>query len=130
MTAPRRILIIRTGGLGDFILCLPVIGALASTWPGAELEIMGRPEIAALAQPLTTRITSIDDRRFASLFADRPLDASDPAAAYLSSFDLVVSFLGVADSDFGRKLQSLVRWTLFVPAPPPGPKHAVIHFLE
>jgi len=130
MTTPRRILLIRTGGLGDFILCLPVIHALASTWPDAELEILGRPTIAALAESQVARITSIDDRRFSRLFTDTPLDASDAAATFLSSFDLVVSFLGVPESDFGRQLQLLVPKTLFIPAPPSGTRHAAIHFLQ
>lgn len=127
---PKRILIIRTGGLGDFILTLPVMRALANQWPDAELEILGRPAIAALARPHLHRITSIDDRRFARLFSGGSLDTSDPARVYLSAFDLVVSFLGVPESDFGRKLLSLVPRTLFIPPPPAGDKHATIHFLQ
>ncbi len=130
LTKPKRVLIIRTGGLGDFILSLPVLAALGAVWPDAELEILGRPSIAALARPCVTRITSIDDRRFARLFTDTPFDAADPAAAYLSSFDLVVSFLGVPESNFGKKLRSLVPRTVFVSAPPSGAKHAAVHFLN
>jgi len=130
MTTPKRILVIRTGGLGDFILSLPVIRALGTNWPHAEVEILGRPAIATLARSEVSRVTSIDDRRFARLFANTPLDASDPAAVHVSSFELVVSFLGVPESDFGRKLRSLVPRTLFVPPPQARDKHATIHFLE
>ena len=130
MTTPKRILVIRTGGVGDFILSLPLMRALAATWPDAELEILGRPAIAALARPHVTLVTSIDDRRFARLFSGGSLDASDPARAYLSSFDLVVSFLGIPKSDFGRNLRAVVPRTLFIPPPTPGAKHAAIHFLE
>ncbi len=130
MAKPRRILIVRTGGVGDFILSLPVMRALATKWPDAELEILGRPAIAALARPHLNRITSIDDRRFARLFSGGSLDASDPAGVYLSSFDLVVSFLGVPESDFGRNLRSVVPRSLFIPPPAPGKRHAVTHFLE
>jgi len=130
MITLKRILVIRTGGVGDFILSLPVIDALADAWPAAEIEILGRPAIAALAQSKVTRIVSIDDRRFARLFTEAPLEATDAAAAYLSAFDTVVSFLGTPESEFGRKLRSLVPRTLFIPPPAPGAKHAVVHFLD
>lgn len=130
MTTPKRILVIRTGGVGDFILSLPVIRVLVTTWPDAKLEILGRPAIAALAGSQVASFSSIDDRRFARLFAGKPLDASDPAAAYMSSFDIVVSFLGKPESDFGRKLRALVPRTLFIPAPAARAKHAVVQFLD
>lgn len=116
--------------MGDFVLSLPVIRALAVSWPDADLEILGRPAIASLIQGQASRITSIDDQRFARLFADTSLDASDPAATYLASFDLVVTFLGVPESDFGARLRSLVPETVFISGPPPRGKHAVTHFLE
>jgi heptosyltransferase-3 len=130
VTRAKRILIIRTGGLGDFILSLPLMRALATTWPDAELEVLGRPEIAVLAGSLIACGRSIDDHRFARLFSDTPLEMSDAGAVYLSSFDFVVSFLGTPDSDFGRKLRSIVSRTLFIPAAAPGTKHAVTQFLE
>ncbi|MFB3902891.1 MAG: glycosyltransferase family 9 protein [Acidobacteriota bacterium] len=133
MTAdlPKQILIIRTGGVGDFILSLPVIRALAECWPEAELEILGRPAIAELAGSRVKRITSVDDRRFASLFTDAALSGSDPATVYLSSFDLAVSFLGVPESDFGARLRSLVPRTFFISPPKAsGTRHAVTHFLQ
>ena len=48
MKAPR-ILIIRGGAIGDFILTLPVLSALKERFPKADLEILGYPRIASLA---------------------------------------------------------------------------------
>ncbi|MBU1855397.1 MAG: hypothetical protein KKC28_00245, partial [Verrucomicrobia bacterium] len=47
-TAPR-ILILRGGALGDFLLTLPAIRALRRHWPEAWIEIIGHPGMAELA---------------------------------------------------------------------------------
>ena len=44
-----RILIIRGGAIGDFILTLPVLSALKLRFPKVALEILGYPRIASLA---------------------------------------------------------------------------------
>ena len=58
MNAPRqvpgspprgRILVIRGGAIGDFILTLPVLAALRQQFPGAHLEVLGYPHIVQLA---------------------------------------------------------------------------------
>ncbi|MBT6790122.1 MAG: hypothetical protein HOA45_10725, partial [Verrucomicrobia bacterium] len=44
-----RILVIRGGAIGDFILTLPVLAALRERFPGVEIEVLGYPRIASLA---------------------------------------------------------------------------------
>jgi len=44
-----RTLVIRRGGLGDFILALPVLEALHQRFPGHHLEVMGPPSLISLA---------------------------------------------------------------------------------
>jgi hypothetical protein len=44
-----RILVIRGGAIGDFILTLPAIAALRRQFPAAHLEVLGYPHIAQLA---------------------------------------------------------------------------------
>ena len=47
---PGRILVIRSGALGDFILTLPAIGLLRENFPACHLEILGYRHIAAIAE--------------------------------------------------------------------------------
>ena len=44
-----RILVIRGGAIGDFILTLPAIRLLRENFPGVGLEILGYKHIIALA---------------------------------------------------------------------------------
>ena len=52
-----KILVIRGGAIGDFILTLPVLSALQAQFPQAELEVLGYPHIASLATPAVHRRT-------------------------------------------------------------------------
>ena len=70
--SPGRILVIRGGAIGDFILTLPVLAALRAQFPAARLELMGYPHIAQLAQAagLVADVRSIEARALASFFTD------------------------------------------------------------
>jgi ADP-heptose:LPS heptosyltransferase len=46
----QRILVIRGGAIGDFILTLPALKALRNTYPDAHIEILGYKHIAVLAE--------------------------------------------------------------------------------
>ena len=45
-----KILVIRGGAIGDFILTLPVMNALRTQFPEASLEVLGYEHIAVLAR--------------------------------------------------------------------------------
>jgi heptosyltransferase-3 len=47
-----RILVIRGGAIGDFILTMPAIAALKKQFPQTRLEVLGYPHIASLAAVL------------------------------------------------------------------------------
>src|SRR5439155_11698481 len=66
-----KILVIRGGAIGDFILTLPVLAALRGHFPQARLEVLGYPHIAqlALAGGLVDRVRSIDAGPLAGFFA-------------------------------------------------------------
>ena len=91
---PKRILIVRGGGIGDFILTLPVFQALKASFPHATLGCLspaGRGEIAQMAG-LADEIRNVDDRCWASFFVrDGQLDGV--ACKWLSSFDCIISYL-------------------------------------
>ena len=46
----NRILVIRGGAIGDFILTLPTLRALRDKFPQAAIEILGYKHIAAIAE--------------------------------------------------------------------------------
>ena len=66
-----KILVIRGGAIGDFILTLPVIGALRSNFPNTHLELLGYPKVAELARAASVidGFRSIDARPLARFFA-------------------------------------------------------------
>ncbi len=101
MKSRGRILVIRGGAIGDFILTLPVLAALRQHFPDTHIEVLGYPRVAdlAVAGGLADSVRSIESRAFAGFFASvAHLDKS--AADYFSGFDLIVSFLYDPDSHF------------------------------
>ncbi len=96
-----RILVIRGGAIGDFILTLPVIAALRRQFPQAHLELLGYPHIAqlALAGGLVDRVQPIEARGLAGFFA-RGGTLEPDLMDYFSEFDLVVSYLYDPDEIF------------------------------
>jgi len=96
-----RILVIRGGAIGDFILTLPAITALRGQFPEAYLEVLGYPHIAqlALAGGLVDRVQSIEAGALAGFFA-RNGKLSAELADYFSEFDLIISYLYDPDHIF------------------------------
>jgi heptosyltransferase-2 len=99
--ARGKILVIRGGAIGDFILTLPAIAALRRQFPEAHLEVLGYPHIIQLAQVagLVDRVQSIEARALAGFFARRGILAEE-LAEYFSEFDIIVSYLYDPDDIF------------------------------
>src|SRR5437870_11908488 len=93
-----RILVIRGGAIGDFILTLPALKALRDAEPDARIEILGYKHIAALAENrfYAQAVRSIEYAPLATFFAT---DSSLPheLANYFASFDLIISYLSDPD---------------------------------
>ena len=96
-----RILVIRGGAIGDFILTLPAIAALRRQFPQAHLEVLGYPHIAqlAVAGGLADRVQPIEARGLAGFFA-RGGTLEPDLVDYFSEFDLVISYLYDPDEIF------------------------------
>jgi heptosyltransferase-2 len=96
-----RILVIRGGAIGDFILTLPAIAALRRQFPQAHLEVLGYPHIAqlAVAGGLADRVQPIEARGLAGFFA-RSGTLEPDLVDYFSEFDLVISYLYDPDEIF------------------------------
>lgn len=102
MKASRgKILVIRGGAIGDFILTLPAIVAIRRQFPDAHLEVLGYPHIIQLAQAggLVDRVQSIEARALAGFFA-RHGSLEPDLADYFSEFDIIVSYLYDPDDIF------------------------------
>ena len=102
----NRILVIRGGAIGDFILTLPTLKALREGFPYAYLEILGYKHIAVLAQNrlYAQGIRSIEYGALSSFFAK---NSKLPAelANYFASFDLIISYLYDPDGIFENNLR-------------------------
>jgi heptosyltransferase III len=96
-----RILVIRGGAIGDFILTLPAIAALRRQFPQAHLEVLGYPHIAqlAVAGGLVDRVQPIEARGLAGFFARNGVLEPD-LVDYFSDFDLIISYLFDPDEIF------------------------------
>lgn len=108
-----RVLVIRGGAIGDFILTLPVLRLLRDTIAGCYVEVFGYPSIAGLAQAagLADAVRSLEHRTMAPLFAkNAPID--EALAEHLRSFNLVVSFLYDPDGLFRASLERVGVKTL------------------
>ena len=96
-----RILVIRGGAIGDFVLTLPSIRLLRENFPGAHLEILGYRHIVALAEGRfhADAARSIEYAALAQFFA--PGAELDPGLVeYFASFQQVVSYLFDPDGFF------------------------------
>jgi heptosyltransferase III len=99
--ATGKILVIRGGAIGDFILTLPVLTVLRARFPDVRLELLcyARVSQLALAGGLVDHAESIDARPMASFFAKNgPLPS--PLADYFGSFALIISYLFDPDRIF------------------------------
>tara|TARA_B100000809_G_scaffold248926_2_gene279553 strand:+ start:213 stop:1130 length:918 start_codon:yes stop_codon:yes gene_type:complete len=126
----RRFLVFRRGGLGDFLLTLPVFDALRRVGAGTTISLAGRPAPAELAQRAgrLDRVYDIDAAMFAPLFADDPVPG--PALrACLAEHDIVISFLHrPQDPALVLMRESGIRTALCI-APQPVAGHAADHFI-
>jgi heptosyltransferase III len=97
----NKILVIRGGAIGDFILTLPVLAALRQQFPQSRLELLGYPHIAQLARAggLVDAVRSIEARPLAGFFAAGSALAPE-LADYFGGFALIISYLYDPDGIF------------------------------
>jgi len=102
----NRILVIRGGAIGDFILTLPTLKALREAYPQAHLEILGYKHIAVLAEHrfYAQAVRSIEYGPLSSFFAKNSELPTD-LANHFASFDLVISYLYDPDGIFENNLR-------------------------
>lgn len=126
-----RILVLRGGAVGDFIVTLPVLQALRARWPDAYIELIGYPHVARLARRagLINHLRSLDEAGIARYFAwNAALD--DREQQYLASFDIVLNFLHDPDGTLNDNLKRCGVHVLISASPMVGEGHAVDHFIR
>src|SRR5919198_6749408 len=102
----NRILVIRGGAIGDFILSLPALKALREAYPDAQIEILGYKHIAALAENrfYAQAVRSIEYGPLSRFFVKNS-ELPEELASYFASFDLIVSYLYDPDRVFEENLR-------------------------
>ncbi|GAA5135743.1 glycosyltransferase family 9 protein [Prosthecobacter algae] len=128
-----RILVIRGGAIGDFILTLPAIRLIRETLSGCHVEILGYPGIMELAVKagLADSVRSLEHRSMALLFAKgAPLDPA--LVEYLLSFKVIVSYLFDPDGVLRGQLEVIgVKTLLECPhSVKPGKGHAAMQLAK
>jgi heptosyltransferase-2 len=101
-----KILVIRGGALGDFILTLPTLRLLRARWPDAHLELLGHPAIGeiALRRGYLHAVRSVDRGPLSTFFMPRAV--LDPDwMDYFGGFDLVLSYFYDPDGLFAANLK-------------------------
>ena len=101
-----RILVIRGGAIGDFILTLPAIRLLRENFPAAQIEILGYEHIVALAHGrfYADAIRSIEYGAMAGFFVPNSTLAPD-LTEYFAGFQQVISYLFDPDKFFENNLR-------------------------
>ena len=119
----NRVLVIRGGAIGDFVLTLPAIKLLRDDFPQAHIEILGYQHIIALAERrfYADAIRSIEYGPLARFFAK---GSALPAelTEYFGSFDLIVSYLFDSDKILQNNLKRC-GIKMFIAGPPKLSSH-------
>lgn len=113
----KRVLIIRSGAVGDLILTLPVLSELKKRYSGLSIDMMGDPVRLSLLKHFgfVDDVLPVDDRRFTPLFAPGGPGGASPGSEprklparlirRLRSYDAMLSLLPDPDGVFTENLR-------------------------
>lgn len=123
---PGRILVIRGGAVGDFILTLPALGLLRENFPDCHIEILGYRHIVSLAEDryYANATRSIEYGPLAGFFNPKS-ELNAELSAYFASFDQVISYIYDPDELFATSLRKAgVRNLIAAPPKVESSSHA------
>jgi heptosyltransferase III len=105
--ATGKILVIRGGAIGDFILTIPVLQALKKHFPETHLEVLGYPKVANLAVEAgwAQSTKSIEAPGLARFFAPRG-PVPPEWLQYFAQFDIIITYLFDPDALFQNNVSS------------------------
>lgn len=126
-----RVLVLRGGAIGDFIVTLPALQALRERWPEAYIELVGYPHVARLAEiaGIVDRVVSLDQAHIARLFALKFI-LPEEQVEYFRSFDVIVNYLHDPEGVVTEHLAVAARPVLLHASPLVTAHHACDHFLK
>jgi len=126
----NKILVIRGGAIGDFILTLPALAALRTHFPETRIEVLGYPHIAQLAVlgGFADAVRSIEARALAGFFA-RHGQLDKTLQTYFSEFAIIVSYLYDPDGIFQENIRRATK-AQFIAAPHRPDELATLHATE
>jgi heptosyltransferase-3 len=128
--APERILLIRTGGLGDTLLMWPALAAVRRRFPKARIDLMGhRERCQLLAVPRGADLAL--DVEGSGLHVLFEISAAPPegVCARFAAYDAIVAFAAPGDYALAENLSAcgVEEVHAFLPFPSAGEK---IHVAE
>jgi heptosyltransferase III len=125
----RKILVLRGGALGDFIVTLPALAALRARWPHARIELAGNATAAQLAgaRGVIDAAHSQHEARWSELFRSGPL--SESFARWLDEFDLVVNYWPDSDGRIGNRFPARGDQVFLTAPAMPAIAPAAAHYL-
>lgn len=126
----NKILVLRGGALGDFIVTLPALALLRTRWPAARIELVGNATAGRLARPrgLLDAVHSQHEARWSALYGAGPLPPE--LAAWLSEFDLVVSYWPDPDGELRRRFPQRHGQVVLFGEPMPTRAPAAAHYCQ
>ncbi len=89
----RKILVIRSGAIGDFIVTLPVIHLLCERFPSWGLGVVARSRVRPLVEGVVDEFVDVDGPLLVPFFGER-INTDSEEYRYLDGCDLVISYLG------------------------------------
>jgi ADP-heptose:LPS heptosyltransferase len=125
-----KILVLRGGALGDFLVTLPALGLLRARWPQARIELVGHARAAELALPGGSLDAghSQHEARWAALYGPGPLPAG--LHAWLAAFDLVINYWPDPDGALAAHFPLHAGQTWVTAAALPAVSPAARHYCE
>ncbi|MCY3770569.1 MAG: glycosyltransferase family 9 protein [Gemmatimonadetes bacterium] len=104
----KRVLVIRSGAVGDLILTLPVLSALKKRYDGLSIDMMGDPDRLSLLQDCgyVDKVLPIDGREYTPLFASGGTP-SGSVSRDLRSYDAMLTYLPDPDGVFTENLRRI-----------------------
>ena len=131
MTEEPRLLVLRGGAIGDFMMTMPALQALRNRWPKSHIALLGYPHVAELAHAgrMVNEFRSLDAADMAQFFSRQP-EFSGEQQAFVQSFDIVLSYLHDPDQILQNNMHRLGARKFIHGSPLVKNRHAIDHLLQ